>query len=165
MVAFTFSLPESGVINMYQALLSGHTADYDDLKNAYPEFLKIMKFHSPDLHRSVIFLNRYLVSTIGDDEKLTLLSAALVAYLSGRGSTPETLQTWKKSHDTIQGFLDDDTMFNTEIVRESSIDTSLYTENLNADESKFSDIEAVDEIDDGTKSVFIDVAPVVPPPS
>ena len=158
MAPLNFSTPEMGIVNMYQAQCTGSVGESADLQHSYPLYLKILKFHFPQLHKAVIFLNRYLVSTIDDDEKLMTLSANLSIYLAGRGNTPESLQSWKDSHDVIQGLLDDPTMFNTELVRLSSIEMNLYTENLNTDETKFSVIASTADLDDGTKSVFFDVS-------
>ena len=157
MAPLIFSEPDIQNINMYQAQFTGEAVDSQQLKDGYPYYLKILKFHFPALHKSVIFLNRYLVSTIDDDAKLLILSTNLTTYLAGRGDTQEKSQAWNDSHNVIQGLLDDPTLFNTEIVRESTIVNSLYTENLNMDEGKFSVIGNSAELDDGTKSLFIDV--------
>ena len=161
MATLAFSSPDTAVIDMYQSQFTGSAEDSDGLKNAYPDFLKVLKFNFPPLHRSVMFLGRYLVSTINETAKLESLSTNLETYLAGKGGTSDSMVAWKKSHGVIQNLLDDSTMFNSEITRDGDIDTKLYTDNLNTDEERFSTIIAVEEIDDGSKSIFVGAAAVV----
>jgi hypothetical protein len=155
MATLTFSSPDTAVIDMYQSQFTGSAEDSVGLKTAYPNFLKVLKFNFPPLHKSVMFLGRYLVSSINDTAKLNSLSTNLEVYLAGKGGTSDSMTAWKEAHRVIQNLLDDSTMFNPEITRDGGIDTKLYTDNLNTDDEKFGTIIAVEEIDDGSKSIFV----------
>ena len=84
MAPINFTLPEISVINDYQTHLAGGVESVE-LQNAYPEYLKILKFQYPPLNKAIMFLNRFLVSTITDDSNLAILSNNLMLYLQGPG--------------------------------------------------------------------------------
>lgn len=156
MAPITFTNRDQQIINAFADATQDATSDSTELKETYPEYLKILKFHFPTLSKSVLFLNRYLVPQVTDTDQLELLSTNLENYIKGRGMTQDTYQEWSLAHKNIQALLDDETLFNQNIVRENSIQVSLYTENLNTDEDKFSTIQTISDVDDGSKSLFVE---------
>ena len=142
------------LIANYEVLLTSAT-ETEELKKAYPAYIKMLKFKYDGLSKAVIFLNRYLVSTLTDDEKLILLTGKLAIYLAGRDTDPAG---WKAAHDEINAMMEDKSFFNTVIERTSVGDVNDFVVNENTDDTKLADISAVEEIDDGSKSLFVDTS-------
>ena len=94
---FTFSPSEVSIINAYAAVLTGDN-DAQPLMDAYPHYVKLLKFKYDFLHKSIIYLNRYLVATIVDDANLAILTTNLEIYLTAKETN---YVNWKKSRDII----------------------------------------------------------------
>ena len=157
---FTFSPSETSIINAYAAVLTGDK-DAQPLMDAYPLYVKLLKFKYDFLHKSIIYLNKYLVANIVDDANLAILTTNLEIYLTARDTN---YVSWKKSRDIINALLENENVFYQKIFRDRNIVASKYTDDLNDDEIRFKTILAGAEIDDGQRPVFVNFVEVIPNP-
>lgn len=151
-MTFTYSQRETSIVEAYRTLLTGNN-DSQQLMEAYPLFLKLLKFKYELLHKAIIYLNRYLIANIVDDANLTILTQNLEVYLTQKQTN---FVSWKKSRDIINSLLENEDVFYQKIVRDKNIVKSRYTDNFNDDETRFQAILDLADIDDGQNPIFVD---------
>jgi hypothetical protein len=164
MTVFTLSVSDTAIVDAYNTSLTTHTTAADgsvvtadgpaEMQENYANYIKVLKFHYHDLHKSVMFLNRYLLSSITNDDNLILLTQHLKVYLEGKGLADVNLVAWNAAQREIQLLMDNESIFNINVVRDGTLDKSDFTTNQNDDETKFVGINASADIDDGTKPHF-----------
>ena len=152
MTSFTFTQRETSFVDAYKAVLAGDK-DTQQLMDAYPVFMRLLKFKYELLHKSIMYLNRYLVATIVDDANLTILTQNLEVYLTEKKNN---YVSWKKSRDIIHSLLENEDFFYQNIVRDRNVVASKYTDNVNDDDKRFQTILEGAEIDDGRNPIFVD---------
>ena len=156
-MAFEFSSRDLVIIEKLREAMESASSDTPEIKALYPDYIKMLKCHLPTLSKSIIFSNRYLVPQLTDSSQLQSLSTLLDRYVQGRGDTSETALEWRDAQKNIHAMLDDETIFNQSIARDNKINVDLYTYNFNTDdEDKFSAIQSINEIDDGSKPLFVE---------
>ena len=160
-MTFTFSPSELNIVNAYKSVLQGDK-DTQQLMDAYPLFVRLLKFKYEMLHKSIIYLNRYLVATIVDDATLTILAQNLEVYLTMKETN---YVSWKTSRDIINALLENEDVFYQNIIRDRNVVASKYTDNINDDDKKFQTILKGAEIDDGRHPMFVDFVSVSPAPA
>ena len=161
MTVFSFSTREASIVEAYKQVLTGDK-DHKQLAEAYPLFLKLMRFKYEVLHKAIIYLNRYLVSTIVDDANLAILTQNLEVYLTQKNND---FISWKKARDIINSLLENENIFYQSIVRDRNIVASRYTRNFNDDDTRFQAILESADIDDGQNPIFVDFLNAIQQPA